>query len=258
MYSKYFASRWWWCWWWCFPFWRLPFYVDRIRSTMFHTLWLCRQRICCLYQTYGWCHRKCSFMFLFVRASDFQVPNGDKRGACSTHNEEYCDNFLQKFPTCDAIWFRDFLLSHLTTSHMLDICFICWRWWATTTRIIVNGLASIMRTFMLVIHLKLFHCHATIRLLQHDWYLHWWFLKQNTKFYIRTLLNYRNSHLRHDLTHTKQTNNWCYAIRGYEMAKLFLWWRNERCQFRRQKFPSFSNFCKLHQRIPGRFWSNYV
>ena len=63
MYSKYFASRWWWYWWYCFPFRRLPFFVNRTRSTMFHTLWLCRQGICCLYQTYGWCHRKCSFMF---------------------------------------------------------------------------------------------------------------------------------------------------------------------------------------------------
>ena len=61
----------------------------------------------------------------FVWESAFQVPKDDKRGACSTHYEEYCDNFPQKFPTCDAIWFTDFLLSRLTTSHMFDICFNC-------------------------------------------------------------------------------------------------------------------------------------
>ena len=227
------------------------------KNTTFRTLRLCRQGICCLYQTYGWWQWKFSFMFLFVRASAFQVPNGGKRGACSTHHEEYCD-FLQKFPTCDTIWFTDFPLSHFTTSYMHDICFICWRWWATTTWIIVNGLASIMGTFMPVIHLKLFHCSVIIRLLQHDWYLYCWFLQKNTKFYIRMLLNYRNSHLRRDLTHAKQTNNCGYAVRGYETAKLFLWWRKGWCQFTLQKFLSFSNSCKLYQQNPKCFWSNYV
>jgi hypothetical protein len=36
-------------------------------------------------------------MFLFVQASAFEVLNVDKQGAYSTHHDEYCDNFLQKF-----------------------------------------------------------------------------------------------------------------------------------------------------------------
>ena len=33
-------------------------------------------------------------VFLFVQASAFEVPNVDKQGECSTHHDEYCDNFL--------------------------------------------------------------------------------------------------------------------------------------------------------------------
>ena len=36
-------------------------------------------------------------VFLFVQAPAFEVLNVDKQGACSTHRDEYCDNFLQKF-----------------------------------------------------------------------------------------------------------------------------------------------------------------
>ena len=38
--------------------------------------------------------------------------------------------------------------------------------------------------------------------------------------------------LRRYLTYTKETNNYHYAFRGYEMSKLFLRWRYEWCQLR--------------------------
>jgi len=36
-------------------------------------------------------------VFLFVQASAYKLLNVDKQGTCSTHHDEYCDNFLQKF-----------------------------------------------------------------------------------------------------------------------------------------------------------------
>jgi hypothetical protein len=63
---------------------------------MFHPLWLCYYGIC-LYQLYRWGERKCSFLFLFIWASAFKVPNTDKCCVCSTRHEDDCDNFQQKF-----------------------------------------------------------------------------------------------------------------------------------------------------------------
>jgi hypothetical protein len=42
------------------------------------------------------------------------------------------------------------------------------------------------------------------------------------KFFFLILFSYRHSKMLSDLTHTEETNNCCYAFRGYEMAKLFL------------------------------------
>lgn len=61
-----------------------------------------------------------------------------------------------------------------------------------------------------------------------------------------------------DLMPTKETNSCCYAFRGYEKAKLFIWWHHEWCQLTRQNLPSFSSYCKLYQWILGTFWSYYI
>jgi hypothetical protein len=50
-----------------------------------------------VYQPYRWGHRKCSVVFLFVRMSTSEIPNVDRLSACSTHHEEFSENFLQKF-----------------------------------------------------------------------------------------------------------------------------------------------------------------
>ena len=42
-------------------------------------------------------HRKCSIVFLFVRALPFQVRNAGKLGASLAHHEEYSGNILQNF-----------------------------------------------------------------------------------------------------------------------------------------------------------------
>ena len=49
-------------------------------------------------------------------------------------------------------------------SHTVDICVTCWRWWATTTRVIIKNLASIMGMFMPVIHLRFFRCSISLSL----------------------------------------------------------------------------------------------
>jgi hypothetical protein len=66
-------------------------------------------------------------------------------------------NLVHRFPpvTSHSFW------------HMLDICFICWHWWVTTTWINVNTLTSTMEAFMPVTNLRFFHCSVTIHLLQH-------------------------------------------------------------------------------------------
>ena len=91
------------------------------RNTMFHSLWLC----CCLYPPYRWGHWKCSFTFLFVHTSTLKESNVDKHGTCSTHHEEYCDNFLQKYQSlmqfCPQISFPHFLQSHTLVQHLLHL-----------------------------------------------------------------------------------------------------------------------------------------
>jgi hypothetical protein len=41
------------------------------------------------------------------------------------------------------------------------------------------------------------------------------------KFVFLMLFSYGHFQLRNDLTHIEETNNYSYAFRGYEMAKLF-------------------------------------
>jgi len=80
----------------------------------------------------------------------------------------------------------------------------------------------------------------------------------NTKFDIYMLFICRLVQLWRDLMPTKETNSCCYAFRGYEMAKLFMWWHHEWCQLTRQNLPSFNSSCKLYQWILGTFWSYYI
>lgn len=75
----------------------------------------------------------------------------------SYSNSNLWSNLVHTFP---SVSFRSIL-------HTLDICFICWYWWGTTTWII-NTLASIMEVFMPVIHLRFCNCSVTILLLQHS------------------------------------------------------------------------------------------
>jgi hypothetical protein len=56
--------------------------------------------------------------------------------------------------------------------------------------------------------------------------------------------------------HTKETNKCSYAFRGYKMAKLLLWWCMHGANLR-QKFPWFSNSCKLYQQIPVYHTTNF-
>lgn len=155
----------------------------------------------------------------------------------SDRNSNLWWNLFHRFPH---------VISH-NLSHTLGICFVCWYWWVITTQIIINNFASIRESFVLVIHLRFFYCSVTIWLLQHGWCLCWWYLKQNMKFDIRTLFSYERFQLWHNSTHIKETNNCCYASRGYEIEKLLRWCYHEWCQLMGQKFPSCSNSYKLYQ-----------
>jgi len=171
-------------------------------------------------------HRKCPFVFLFVRASAFEVPNVDKQGACSTHRAEYRNSNLwcsmvHRFPSVTS--------NNLSHKH---ICFIYWLWWGPL-RGWSSAVASIICAFMLGIHLRFFHCFSSysccytlmspllISVAKHKiWYS-----------YVVDLQPY--SPLTRPHAH-KKTNNCSYAFRGYEMAKPFLWWLhvNNTCEFR--------------------------
>jgi hypothetical protein len=170
-----------------------------------------------VYQPYRWGHRKWSFLFVFVRVSTSEIPNLDKRGACATHHEEFFANFLRNYNLWrNLVHIFPSVTSH-SLSHTLDTCFICWPRQATTTRIIVKTLASIMEAFTQVMHLRHFHGSVTIRLLQNCSRLHWRFLKPNTKSDIRIFFNYSRFQLRsyssvvkiEYMTQTEFNGVWC-------------------------------------------------
>ena len=205
MRSKIFASRWWgW-----FPFKTMPFclWIGQVAPSFIPCDYVVKEFV--VYQPYRWGHRKCSFLFVFVRVSTSEIPNLDKRGACATHHEEFFANFLRNYNLWrNLVHIFPSVTSH-SLSHTLDTCFICWPRQATTTRIIVKTLASIMEAFTQVMHLRHFHGSVTIRLLQNGSRLHWRFLKPNTKSDIRIFFNYSRFQLRREFTHTTDTNNFC-------------------------------------------------
>ena len=222
-YSKSFATRWWW---WLFPFIRLLF-----------CLWIVQKAPCCIPCDYdvkefvvfishinevtGNAHTH--FSVLVRQHSKYQMLTNTvhvhhimkSSVTTSYRNSNLWCNLVHCFPsvTSNNLW------------HMLDICFICWHWWVTTTWITVNTLVSNTEAFMLNTHLIFFQCSVTIHLLQHISCLCWWFLQPNTK-----LLHYSHFQLWYDLWHTKETNKCYYAFRGYEMAKLLLWWCHAGCK----------------------------
>jgi len=202
-------------------------FVDYTRSTMFHPLWLCCCGFCCLYELYRWVHQKYSFAFLFIRVSAFEVLNADKRCACSTHHEEYCDNFQQKCQPLMQFGPQIFFLLLLT------IFLTCWTL-ASSVDIDGRPLRRSLSTLLCPTWKCLCLAYTrdfsialspTIRLLQHDWCRCQWF--------IHMLFRCRHLQVQHDLMHTEGTNDCCYAFRCYEMAKLFVWWCHEWYQIMR-------------------------
>jgi hypothetical protein len=134
--------------------------------------------------------------------------------------------FHTEISTSDAIWSTDFLLSLLTTSS-----FICWRWWATTTRIVVNTLASIMEVPS---HTPEILSFVPLHAFAATWLITSLVISTAKRKiwhpYVVHLLIFSTGTL------PKETSNYHYAFRGYEMAKLFLRWRYESCQPMRQNF----------------------
>jgi len=146
--SNFFASRWWW--------WFLSedccFVCGSYKK---HHISSCDyvEDFVVFYQPYQRGHQKCSSVFLFVQVSAFELPMMTKKEqvqyitkntmTTSDRNSNLWCNLLHRFPS---------VTSH-NLSHTLDICFICWRWWVTTTQIINN--------LMPVIYLRLFHCSVT-------------------------------------------------------------------------------------------------
>ena len=115
------------------------------------------------YQPYQRGHQKCSFVFLFVQASAFELPMMTKNVhvqyimkntvTTSDRNSNLWCNLLQRFPS---------VTSH-NLSHTLDICFNFSSWWVTTTQIMINNLTSIRERFMPVIpETFLLICHHTV------------------------------------------------------------------------------------------------
>jgi hypothetical protein len=118
---------------------------------------------------------------------------GCKRGACSARHEEYCDNFIQEFqPLMQFGPQISYCHFSLPPASFVDVD-------GRPLRRSSSTLSRPLRKRQ-VTHLRLCHFSLSIRLLQHAYYLRWWFLQQNAKFDILTLLSYWYFQLRRYLT----------------------------------------------------------
>ena len=165
------------------------------------------------YHLYRWGHQKYPFVFLFIWALAFEVLDADKCCACSTHHEEYCDNFQQKFQPlmqfgpqtffCHFSWSlsHDEHLLHLLTlmgDHCQHSC-------------VQHGSVYAKHTpeiFPLPYHPPYACCNMI----------------NVAASFIHILFRSRHFQLHRVLVHTERTNNCCYAFICYEITKLFVWW----------------------------------
>ena len=162
-------------------------------------------------------------LLLLLLLLTFEVTNVDKHSACSTHDEEYCDDFPQKFHSLmqfgSQISFHHFSQSLTHARHLLHLMKLMGDHYTDHCQHSHVHCRSVYASHKPEIFS--FLCHHMLAAI---WLcLHWWILQQNTRSDIHTLFSYWHVQLQCDLTHTlkKQTT----TVMPFEVTK----WQNYFC-----------------------------
>jgi len=128
--------------------------------------------------------------------------------------------------------------------HTFDICFICWHCWAHLLHLLTllgNHYADHCQHFY-IYHgsVYAYHTPEIFSLLCHHTLAARWLMsplvisaaKHKVWYSYIVQLHFQ---LRHNLTNANETNNCCYARRGYEMVKQSLWLHHQWHQLMMQK-----------------------